>query len=121
VKPRGRGRRRAGPVRVVLVTAPSRKAAGLARALVQRRLAACASLVPGMRSVYRWKGRVEEAGETLIVLKTAASRVPALLRAIADLHPYEVPEAIVLLVEGGLGPYLDWVRAGTARAATRRG
>lgn len=110
-------KRRPPAVRIVLVTAPPRRAPALARALVRRRLAACANLVPGVRSVYRWKGRVREDRETLLVLKTSAARVPALLAAVADLHPYEVPEGISLRVERGLGPYLDWVR----RETTPRG
>ena len=106
-------RRRAG-ARVVLVTAPPRRAPALARALVRRRLAACVNLVPGVRSVYRWKGRVEEARETLLVAKTSAARVPALLAAIAELHPYEVPEGIALPVVAGLAPYLRWIADETA-------
>ena len=115
----GRGRP-AGRVRIVLVTAPPRRARGLARALVERRLAACANLLPGVRSIYRWKGRVEEARETLLVLKTAASRVPALLAAVEALHPYEVPEAVVLATAGGLAPWLRWVAEET-RGITPRG
>ncbi len=105
--------RRAG-IRVVLVTAPARRARSLARALVGRRVAACVNLVPGVRSVYRWKGRVAEARETLLVAKTSADRVPALLAAVRELHPHEVPEAIALSVDAGLRGYLDWVRAETA-------
>lgn len=104
-----RGGRGKGGVRAVLVTAPPRAALRLARALVRRRVAACVNLVPRVRSVYRWKGRVEEAGETLLVVKTAADRVPALLAAVRELHPYEVPEGISLPVEEGLGPWIDWV------------
>ena len=105
-------RRRAG-ARVVLVTAPPRRAPALARALVRRRLAACVNLVPGVRSVYRWKGRVEEARETLLVVKTSAARVPALLAAIEELHPYEVPEGIAIPVVAGLAPYLRWIAGET--------
>ena len=106
--------RRLAGARVVLVTAPPRRAPALARALVRRRLAACVNLVPGVRSVYRWKGRVEEARETLLVAKTTAARVPALLAAIAELHPYEVPEGIALPVVAGLAPYLRWIAAETS-------
>lgn len=102
-------------LRVVLVTAPPRSARRLARALVDRRLAACVNLVPGVGSVYRWKGRVEEARETLLVIKTAAPRVGALLAAVRELHPHDCPEAIALPVTAGLEAYLDWVRAETAR------
>lgn len=116
-------RRRDPTLRVVLVTAPPRRARALARSLVERGVAACVNLVPGVRSVYRWKGRVEEARETLLVAKTAADRVADLLAAVEDLHPYEVPEGIALPVEGGLAPYLEWVRAETRppRGVTRRG
>ena len=105
---------RRSDLRVVLVAAPPRRARSLARALVERRVAACVNLVPGVRSVYRWKGRVEEARETLLVAKTTAGRLPALLAAVRELHPYEVPEAIALPVDGGLAGSLDWVRTETA-------
>lgn len=111
----GGGGRKGVAVRVVLVTAPPREARRLARALVDRRAAACVNLVPGVRSVYRWKGRVEEARETLLVIKTAASRVPDLLAAVRELHPYDVPEGIALPVVEGLEPYLKWVEESTAR------
>jgi len=106
--------KRRGGVRVVLVTAPPRRARALARALVGRRVAACVNLVPGVRSIYRWKGRVEEAAETLLVVKTSAAKVPSLLAAVAELHPHEVPEGLVLPVEAGLAPYVAWVAAETA-------
>jgi periplasmic divalent cation tolerance protein len=105
--------RRDGNVRVVLVTAPPRKARALARALVGRRLAACANLVPGVKSVYRWKGRVEEAGETLLVLKTSAARLPALAAAVRELHPYDCPEFVALRPDAVLPAYAAWVRAET--------
>jgi periplasmic divalent cation tolerance protein len=106
--------KRRAAARVVLVTAPPRRAPRLARALVARRVAACVNLVPGVRSVYRWRGRVEEARETLLVIKTSAARVPALLAAVAELHPYEVPEGIALPVVAGLAPYLRWIADETA-------
>ena len=113
-------RRRADPPRVVLKKAPPRRARALARALVERRLAACVNILPGARSVYRWKGAVEEASETLLLAKTTASRTAALLAAVEELHPHEVPEGILLPVAGGLPRYLAWVAAET-RPATRRG
>ncbi|MCK6482238.1 MAG: divalent-cation tolerance protein CutA [Planctomycetes bacterium] len=114
-------RRRSAPaLRVVLATAPPRAARALARALVERRVAACVNLLPGVRSVYRWEGRVEEARETMLVAKTAARRVPALLAALRGLHPYEVPEGLALPVAASLGPYAAWVEAST-RPLTRRG
>ncbi len=110
-------RRRGAALRVVLVTAPPRRARALARALVERRLAACANLLPGVRSVYRWKGRVEEARETLLVLKTTAARVPALHAAVRELHPYEIPEGIALPVAAAIAAYAGWVREETAARA----
>ena len=115
--------RRRPALRVVLVTAPPRRARFIALALVGRRLAACANLVPGVRSIYRWKGRVEEANETLLVLKTTAARLPDLYAALPGLHPYEVPEGIALPVGEALGSYAAWVEEETrrpARRATRR-
>ena len=103
-------RRRGSALRVVLVTAPPPAARSLARALVERRLAACANLLPGVRSVYRWKGRVEEARETLLLLKTTTACVPALLAAVRELHPYEVPEGIAIPVVAALEDYAAWVR-----------
>jgi periplasmic divalent cation tolerance protein len=81
----------------------------MARALVERGLAACVNLVPGVRSIYRWKGRVETEDEHLLVIKTRAERLPALKEALVALHPYEVPEALALPVEDGLAPYLAWL------------
>lgn len=81
----------------------------IARALVERRLAACVSVVPGLLSVYRWKGAVESAEERLLVIKTRADRLAALREALVSLHPYEVPELLTLPVEEGHPPYLAWL------------
>lgn len=97
-------------IRTVLATAPDTESgADLCRTLVEGGLVACGTIVPGARSVYRWEGRVLEEEEALLLLKTTESRIPALLRAVAELHPYEVPEVLVLGVESGHEPYLDWV------------
>lgn len=101
--------------RVALTTAPDATvAAQIARTLVDERLAACANLVPQVRSIYRWQGRLEDDTEVLMVIKTRADRVAALADRLRALHPYEVPELIVLPVVGGLAPYLSWMRAETA-------
>lgn len=68
----------------------------IAQALVERRLAACVNLVPGATSIYTWDGRVEEASEVMLVAKTAADRIASLEGALAELHPYDVPEFVVL-------------------------
>jgi len=81
----------------------------IARALVERGLAACVNVVPGVTSFYRWKGKIEKDEERLLVIKTRAERLPALQEALVSLHPYEVPEAIALSIEAGHEPYLRWL------------
>jgi periplasmic divalent cation tolerance protein len=81
----------------------------IARALVEERLAACVNVVPGVVSVYRWKGAVEREGELLLVIKTMAEQVDALKARLLELHPYELPEVVVIPIVGGHGAYLDWL------------
>jgi periplasmic divalent cation tolerance protein len=101
----------ATPVRVLWVTAPDAECgARIARILVEERLIACANLVPGVRSIYRWDGAVQEDQEVLLVIKTTADRCDAVAARVQALHPYDLPEVIVLPVEGGSDEYLDWVR-----------
>lgn len=98
-------------LRLILVTAPDRPVAlALARTVVNERLAACVNLLPGVRSIYRWEGGVEESEEVLLLLKTRDDRVDTLRRRVVSLHPYDVPEFVVLPIEGGLDRYLDWIR-----------
>ncbi len=99
--------------RVVLVTAPAREGPTLARGLVASGLAACVNLVPKVRSIYSWKGRIEDAAETLLVIKTRAAALDALIRYVRKHHSYEVPEIISLPIERGHKPYLDWLGAVT--------
>ena len=99
---------------VVLVTAPSaEKAAELGRVLVSERLAACASVVPGIRSIYWWEGRVQDEPEALIVLKTTRARLGSLRDRVLALHPYQVPEVVALGIEGGNEKYLEWIAGET--------
>jgi len=103
---------------VVLVTMPTaERAAELARALVEERLAACGNVVPGLRSIYRWEGKVVDEPEVLLVLKTTAARFEALRDRVLALHPYQVPEVLALPVEAGSAAYLAWVGAETASLA----
>lgn len=81
----------------------------IARELVERRLAACVNVVPGVVSVYRWKGEVQRDEERLLVIKTRTAALEALRQALVALHPYEVPELIALGVTGGHEPYLRWI------------
>lgn len=99
---------------VVLVTAPNAdKAAEIARALVTERLAACGNVVPGLRSIYRWEGKIEDEPEALLLLKTTRARFDALRDRVLALHPYQVPEVLALEVEAGSAPYLAWMAAET--------
>jgi periplasmic divalent cation tolerance protein len=100
--------------RLILSTAPAAVAGRLATALVKARLAACVSLVGGLRSTYRWRGRVERAQESLLVVKTSAGKARACLERLRALHPYEVPEGLVLEPSLGLVPYLAWIAEETA-------
>lgn len=90
-------------------------AESIARALVGQGLAACVNILPGVRSIYRWQGAIEDAGEVTIFIKTAAHRYPELEAALRRLHPYEVPELIVLPIATGLPAYLQWVAAETKK------
>lgn len=101
----------AGEVRVVLVTGPGDELRELGRRVVEARLAACVNVVPGVWSVYRWEGAVEEAREDLAVLKTTDDRVEELEARVLQLHPYDEPEFVVLPVAGGSRSYLGWIRS----------
>jgi periplasmic divalent cation tolerance protein len=81
----------------------------IARTLVDERLAACVNVLPVMMSVYRWKGAVERDREQQLVIKTTAERVPALEGRLRQLHPYELPEFLVLAASGGSTTYMEWV------------
>jgi periplasmic divalent cation tolerance protein len=104
---------RAGPSAeacVVLVTAPNAdKAVEIARALVELRLAACGNVIPTIRSIYRWQGKVEDGAEAMLVLKTSRDRFAALREKVIALHPYEVPEILELPVGEGNPAYLAWI------------
>lgn len=97
---------------LVLVTTPSAEnAAELARALVEAGLAACGNVVPGLRSIYRWEGKVHDEPEALLILKTQRGSFEALRERVIALHPYECPEVIALPIEAGHAPYLAWIAA----------
>jgi periplasmic divalent cation tolerance protein len=93
---------------VVLCTFPDLdQARQIGAALVERQVAACVNLLPGVESIYRWQGKVEQAGEVLALIKT--TRYPDLEAAIKELHPYDVPEILALPVAAGLPAYLAWM------------
>ena len=89
----------------------------LARALVERRLAACVNVVPGVVSHYRWKGELLRDEERLLVIKTRAERMAALREALVELHPYELPELVAFEITSGSEPYLKWLDESVLRGA----
>jgi len=98
-------------VRVVLMTAPDMETAErIVQTLVEEGAAACGTLLPGVLSIYRWMGVVERQEEVQVLLKTGGEEVAALLARAVELHPYDVPELLVLPVMDGFPPYLSWVR-----------
>src|SRR5262245_12644908 len=102
--------RRGADARLVLVTCGNAvEARKIAEAVVGNRLAACVNVLPKVRSIYRWRGKVERAKEFLLVVKTTRPRLRRLEREIARLHSYEVPEFLVLAVAQGSRPYLRWL------------
>ena len=94
---------------VLSTTGSESEALKIAQALVERRLAACVNIVPKIHSVYRWEGRVEQAEEYLLLIKTVKAREEQVRAAICELHSYELPECIVIQIESGSAEYLKWV------------
>jgi periplasmic divalent cation tolerance protein len=100
----------AGRVVVALTTVPSGEVGhDLARALVGERLAACVNVLPAMASVYRWNGELQQDTEHQLVIKTTVDRVDAIQARVGQLHPYALPEFLVLPVQGGSARYLGWI------------
>ncbi len=96
--------------RLALTTCPDMDVAEtIASALVKERLAACVNILPGARSVYEWQGELHYDQELVLLIKSHADRVAALEVRLLELHPYELPELIVVPVVGGLAPYLSWI------------
>jgi periplasmic divalent cation tolerance protein len=106
-----------GDTLLVITNLPDRASAEtLARALVERRAAACVNILAPCRSVYRWKGAIETADEVPVFAKTTQDRYSLLERVVRELHPYELPEIIAVPLGGGLPAYLEWVAAETRPA-----
>ena len=96
--------------RIVLTTAGSEaEAHSIGRHLLEQRLAACVNIVPQVTSIYRWKDKVEEASEWLLIIKTTEAAFNRVCEAIAKLHSYELPECICLKIEDGSSEYLQWI------------
>ena len=98
---------------VVYVTAPQDEAVDLAKTLVEERLVACVNLVPGLRSIYWWRGKVEDEPEVLCIMKTRSNLFESLRDRVRELHSYEVEEIIALPILAGNLPYLDWIKENT--------
>jgi periplasmic divalent cation tolerance protein len=99
----------------VLTTLPGdEQARALARAVVERRLAACANVFQPVTSIYWWEGKISEEPETMVVLKTTGPCLEALKQAVLELHPYEVPELVVISLDRVVEPYLHWLRQSTS-------
>jgi len=97
-------------MRIVLSTVPDREAAErMARLAVESNLAACVQILPGLHSIYRWQGKVEESAEHLLLFKTAVGRVDALRQLVISTHSYQTPEFVVLPVESASQDYLEWL------------
>ncbi len=94
---------------VITTTASAEEATRLGRALVEEQLAACATLLPPVHSIYRWQGKIDSSSETLLLLKTAAGQLPALEARLQELHSYQTPEFLVLEIAAGSRSYLQWL------------
>jgi len=98
---------------VVFVTAPENEAAALSKTLVEERLVACVNIVPGLRSIYWWQGKIEDEPEVLCIMKTRSNLFESLRDRVRELHSYEVEEIIALPILAGNLPYLDWIKENT--------
>ncbi len=97
-------------INVIYTTVGSENEAALiARTVVEEKLAACANIIPTIRSIYRWRGKIEDEGESLIFIKTRSDAVDALIARIKELHTYDVPDIVAIPIEKGHPPYLDWI------------
>ncbi len=96
-------------VLLVLVTCPADQSEGIAGVLLESKLVACINIIPQVKSLYRWQGKVQQDNESLMLIKCSSGNYRALEERILEMHPYELPEIITVSVAGGLPDYLDWV------------
>jgi periplasmic divalent cation tolerance protein len=97
-------------IAVFMTAASSEEAHRLADVLVEKRLAACVQIIPGMESVYRWRGNVEHAGEVLMIAKTLKSKFVELEQSVRAIHSYDTPEIVAIDLTAGSHPYLEWLK-----------
>lgn len=103
------------PVMIYMTAATVEEAARIGRILVEQRFAACANVLPHMTSIFRWEGRMQEESEAVLIVKTMASHVDAIIERIKAVHSYSCPCAVVLPISGGNPAFLDWIDAETAQ------
>lgn len=104
----------ANDYQIVFCTCPDLSSAEhIAQTLIEQQLAACVNLIPGLRSMYRWQGKIEQAEECLLLIKTHHSRYAALEQAIVSAHPYELPEIVAVSLDNALPGYLTWIAQNT--------
>ena len=100
----------ASEYQIILSSCPDQESADqLASAIIEQGEAACVSIVPGIRSLYRWQGKIESSQEQLLLIKTRKSHYNSLQQLICTLHPYELPEIVAVPIEAGLNEYLSWI------------
>jgi len=99
--------------KVVFVTAPENDSGRIARILVEKKLAACINVI-SVQSIYRWNEKIEDEREHLLIIKTNELKIEQLKETIQEIHPYKVPECIVLPIEDGLSAYLNWISESTS-------
>ncbi|ARM76579.1 divalent-cation tolerance protein CutA [Acidianus manzaensis] len=97
---------------IVVITTVSELASGkkIAKTLVEEKLAACVNIIPYVKSIYTWEGKIVEDDEAFLVIKTESSVKDKIIKRIKEIHPYELPEIITLDITGGLENYLNWIR-----------
>lgn len=98
-----------GEIILVQVSCPPDHADSISCNLVESGLASCINVIPAVKSIYRWKGKLQQDNESLLLIKCSADSYSLLEKHILDIHPYELPEIIIVPISGGLTGYLDWV------------
>ena len=101
-------------MKLIMSTAPEGEAGRIAEALLSERLVACVNFIKGVTSRYWWKGALEEAAETVMLMKTTPRLAERAVARLVELHSYDVPEAVVIDIEGGNAAYLEWIGEVTA-------
>ena len=95
---------------VIFITVPNKKEANkIAKHLIENRLAACVNIIDKVESVFRWEGKVQRAGELLLVIKSKKLKLTSIIKLVKSMHSYEVPEIIAIPLIAGYKPYLDWL------------